>query len=325
MQTDSQAQVENSVNGPKPKERWSWKWWKEVYRQHVYSRFLPNKGIYVFDESWDNLIILDACRADTFEEMNHIQGRLERRISRGSSSEEFLIENFAKHPTHKNFPDLVYVSANPYVNSLVPDRFHRIYPVWDYGWDDNLRTVPPENVVKDALQAKKDNPDKRMIIHFMQPHFPPLDRQFEHDTGIDGLRRAARDNLPFNRVLDTTVEYLLEIRELNLNEVWDAYKRNLAIVLSWVEKLIPDLSGKTVITSDHGNMFDERAGILFPFKMSGHKKNFHVRQLVTVPWLIISSQGSSHDVQKSSTAAETGNTLEDDEKIKDRLRKLGYI
>src|SRR5208282_1385184 len=90
-------------------------WWRGVYMRRFYSHILPKEGVYVYDESWDNLIILDACRYDTFRELNQIRGLLEYRISRGSSSEEFLLENFTKHPTTENFSDLVYVAANPYV------------------------------------------------------------------------------------------------------------------------------------------------------------------------------------------------------------------
>jgi len=317
------------------KHNWrSWNWWKDIYSRRVYSHFLQSNGIYVFDEPWDNLILFDACRFDTFREMNQIQGQLEYRISRGSASEEFLIENFAKHPTYKVFPDLVYVAANPYVSSLVPDRFHQIYPVWDYGWDDDLRTVPPENVVKDALRAKRNHPDKRLIIHFMQPHFPPLVGKLQGDIGFEGLRRAVLDNAnPYNAkplhngilAHDVTVEKLLDSGKLSADKVWAAYKQNLRIVLSYAEKLIPDLSGKTVITSDHGELIGERIGFLFPFKLSGHRRNFHVKQLVKVPWLIVSDRNPSQRAATNEMATKADTSEADDEKIKDRLRKLGYI
>ena len=45
-------------------------------------------------EDWDNLIVLDACRYDMFKEINTIKGNLERGISRGSATSQFLIENF---------------------------------------------------------------------------------------------------------------------------------------------------------------------------------------------------------------------------------------
>lgn len=304
--------------------RGSWHWFKEVYRLHIYSHLLPSNGIYVFDESWDNLILLDACRFDTFSEMNQIKGRLEYRISRGSSSEEFLLENFANHPTRKNFPELVYVAANPYVSSLVPDKFFKIYRVWDYGWDDKLRTVPPENVAKAALEARQAHPDKRLIIHFMQPHFPFLGGRLGRETGFGGLRSAVLNDVdPFSKLLDTTIDNLLERGELDVDQVWSAYRENLRIVLSHVEKLLPELGGRTVISADHGNVFDERIGLLFPFKVSGHRKNFHVKQLVKVPWLIVSDSPSINVAPQGGASEEYSEA--DDKLVTDRLRKLGYV
>jgi hypothetical protein len=201
--------------------------------------------------------------------------------------------------------------------------------VWDYGWDDQLETVPPENVAKCALEAQGQHPDKRLIIHFMQPHFPPLVGKIGGATGFNGLRRAVLQNASaFGRtgkLLDTTVENLLDRGELNVSEVWEAYRENLRIVLSHVEKLLPELDGITVVSSDHGNLFDERVGLLFPFRTSGHRKNFHVKQLVKVPWLIVKNHKGVSEVPQTKPVTDAGNDLEDDERIKDRLRKLGYI
>jgi hypothetical protein len=303
----------------------NWKWWRGIYIRRFYSRLLPKGGVYVYDESWDNLIILDACRYDTFRELNKIQGLLEYRISRGSSSEEFLLENFTKHPTFEYFPDLIYIAANPYVSSLVHDRFYKLYPVWDYGWDEKLGTVPPSNVVNAALEATRSHPDKRLIIHFMQPHFPSLEEKLEGDTGFQGLRRTVLDNInPIGKGWDLTAESLLDQGKLNVNQVWSAYKQNLRIVLSYVEKLIPGLKGKTVITSDHGDLFGERIGLLFPFKISGHRKNFHVKQLVKVPWLIVNNEHKRIEMSTKNMKEKKNNSLQDEEKIRDRLRKLGY-
>ena len=68
--------------------------WKSLYRKHILKYILRKKGVYVVDEEWDYLIILDACRYDTFKEINNLVGKLEYRYSRGSSTSECLQENF---------------------------------------------------------------------------------------------------------------------------------------------------------------------------------------------------------------------------------------
>jgi len=47
--------------------------------------------------------------------------------------------------------------------------------------------------------------------------------------------------------------------EMSKQEVWEAYIENLHVVLPHVEDLMTSLEGKTVVSSDHGNMVGERA------------------------------------------------------------------
>lgn len=70
-------------------------------------------GIDIFERDWDNLIILDACRFDIFARVNEIEGSLEAVRSRGSSTSEFIRENFAG----RQFYDTVFVSSNTMVGS----------------------------------------------------------------------------------------------------------------------------------------------------------------------------------------------------------------
>jgi hypothetical protein len=315
----------------------NWKntsWWIKLYRETILSPYLPNKGIYVYDESWDNLIILDSCRYDTFKEVNTIQGRLESRISRGSATPEFLLQNFAVHPTRASFQDVVYVTANPFVGWLLPDKFYKIYHVWDYGWDDNLRTVHPEKVVNSALEARNRYHNKRLIIHFMQPHFPPLVGGPKEDTGQSGIRKSVLTNVdPFDflrfkgigpELLDTNCDHLLATGKLRKDEVYSAYKENLKIVLAYVNDLIQILPGTTVVTSDHGNMFGERLGAVYPFKSYGHRVGLRLGALVLVPWLITTNLKA--EIYQTAETGETAHSYSaDDEKVKDRLRKLGYL
>jgi len=306
-----------------------------VYR--VVLRNLPNKGVYVYDQPWDNLIILDACRYDTFEELNSINGKLESRISRGSATAEFLIENFRKHPHKKSFDDIVYVTSNPFVDLLLPDIFHKIYSVWDYGWDENLLTIPPEPVVRTALEARRLYPDKRLIIHFMQPHFPPLVGRPQGDTGqaLKRISSFARDGANPDKVLNlkrgypphvfaTTTDGLIARGVLTKEQGYSLYRENLRIVLSHVESMVKQLPGISVITGDHGNLFGERLGILYPFPVYGHWPGMRLGRLALVPWLTTANGEKIKPTTEGTESISAGLPEVDEEKIKDRLRKLGY-
>jgi hypothetical protein len=269
------------------------RWWRHALATLV-ERELPslyfsiverNKGTYVALEQWDNLIILDACRCDMFRKLNWIHGHLECKASLGSSTDEFLERNFAG----KRYDDIVYVTANPLVDYWVGDSFHKVVQVWKMGWDQEYGTVLPRTMVEHALQAGAMYPDKRLVIHFVQPHYPFLGatsraRIGRHADFTMATREASGDDLAEHTT--PTVWQLLKAGKVPQDAVWEAYEENLQIVLPYAELLASKLPGQTVITSDHGNLFGER---IPPFwlRAYGHPRGIHVRELVDVPWLVL--------------------------------------
>jgi len=304
--------------------------WCENEYSPVFRHFSHGKGIYVMDEQWDNLVILDACRYDTFKETNTIAGMVSSRISRGSDTAEFLLENFTKYPKRTTFTEIVYIAGNAWVSSLLSNRFHKIYSVWDYGWDDQLGTVPPQRVVEQALDAHAKYGDKKLIVHFMQPHFPALTGPLAKlENTVSFARETARKGLnPIKESAEgkhaVQLSDLLKQGKLGREDVISAYKENLTIVLSSVEKLVNELSGRIVITADHGETFGERPGLSYPFRVFGHPRCMHVKPLVVVPWLAIEG-GDQRTANRGKEDIERKvYSDEEDAKIKDRLRKLGY-
>ncbi len=228
----------------------------------VYFSFRKPKGIHVLNEDWDFLIILDACRYDTFKKLNFIKGKLEKKISLGSNTVGWFRRNFTKP-----YYDIVYIMGNPKIitaNSSGVKFFHQ-ENVWDYGWDDLLNTVPPENVSEAALKLSKKYPDKRMIIHYVQPHVPYIGKTLIKDKKgkiLDGL--AISDEVKFNNY--------------PISKIKKAYEENLKIVLDDVNKLIKGLRGKIVVTADHGELFGEW-GLYF------HPEGIYIKKLIEIPWL----------------------------------------
>jgi len=134
------------------------------------------------DENWDYLIILDACRYDYFAKTHgdYLVGHLSKRVSLGSSTPAWFLANFAKYHS-----DVIYVSGNPHINGKVPVKgidarknFSKIVNVWDFGWDNVLGTVPPEAINHAAIETAEAFPNKRLIIHYVQPHSPYLSKDF---------------------------------------------------------------------------------------------------------------------------------------------------
>ena len=251
--------------------------------------FGQNKGFYILSEPWDYLIILDACRYDVFRDIikkYNLNGKLEYRISRGSNTVEFLLENFGKG----YFQDIVYVTANPYVDLLLKNKFYRIISVWKYGWNEELNTVHPKEVYKYALDAIINYPDKRFIIHFMQPHYPFITAKEIKTTGINRLRHIAlrikNTNIPSINIWKLVAKGVVSLDYAKLK-----YRENLEVALNYVVKLIQHLHGKIIITSDHGEGFGEKIHPLIPKRVYGHLAHVRIEPLVKVPWYIIEKPG----------------------------------
>ena len=240
--------------------------WKWMYYQltnnflGILFKLSKNKGVYVVDKEWDNLIILDACSFELFGEYikknKGLTGNLRKVVSRGSSTPEFLLENFGKG----NFKDIVYISSNPFIKKILKKPFYDEVSLWLDLWDDDKKTVLPEDVVKKSMQVIKTYKNKKFIIHFMQPHCP-----FIGSYSLVGN---------FWRIALTH----------GCSKVMKAYESNLAYVMPYVIKLCKNLSGKTVITADHGNACGEKAFGIFP--IYGHPTGVHIDKLVEVPWFV---------------------------------------
>jgi len=296
-------------------------WWHAVVTLIFYKRIVGNKGVYIMEKDWDNLIILDACRYDLFKEVNNIPGILEFVISRGSHTGEFLRNNFKG----RKYADTVYVTANPLVDYHVRDCFHEIVSVWKDGWSDEYETVLPKTMVEYALEADKKYPHKRLIIHFVQPHYPFLGEKYGNRFGREyvGMTRAKDDALGI--VADHGISIWDALREGKFEKetVWDAYKENLQLTLPYVKELVDKLRGKTVISADHGNLFGERVPPLF-LREYGHSSGIYAKNLVEMPWLVIESKDRKQIIEATKNIRRS---LER-KRIKDtakRLRNRGKI
>ena len=242
------------------KNNWNdWRWYYFQFTHHIvpiYFSFKKNNGIYIVEEDWDNLIILDACKYDIFEDKfkkSNIQGKLKKRVSRGSSTTEFLEENFQG----KKFLDIVYVTTKPWEFKPLKNTFYKTINLWKDAWN----IVLPEEVEKSAILAYEKYLNKRLIIHFLQPHCPFIGSYSKKGTF-----------------------WQLALSE-GKAEVMKAYKSNLDLVFPHVMNLINYFKGITVVTSDHGNACGECAT---PLKIPiwGHPTGVHIPALIEVPWLI---------------------------------------
>ncbi|SFK70697.1 hypothetical protein SAMN04487950_0693 [Halogranum rubrum] len=304
-----------------------------LYHTRANSSYNRN-GIDIFAEDWDNLLILDACRYDMFRDQHTLPGRLESRISQASHTSEFLKSNFAG----RDLRDTVYVTASPMYYRNKDDlnaRFHDVVEVWkEGGWHGSYRTVMPETMVEFAEAAAERYPDKRLIVHFLQPHYPFV--------GPTGVEHFDLDDLAFewDGAFEDDFAFSDEL-------LWQAFCENLDVALPHVEELMHALPGRTVVSADHGQMIGERSRPL-PSKEYGHPPGTYTKQLTKVPWLVFENgqrkeirHGESKGVQSDHTAEDDETTespvdvmpasepddgdADDEDLVKDRLESLGYL
>lgn len=292
--------------------------------QEIRFRREYGSGIDFLQRDWDYLVILDACRYDIFKEVSPIDGELDYVISKGSHSLEFCTANFAGN----RFYDTVYVTANGYGARVGEGVFHDLIFTddnTDHDFDvlhSTYEGIAPGTVYNTALKAIEKYPNKRIIVHFMQPHGPYLgDEAARIRDRIEGEGLIVRSRQPemieqYSTSEDYVVSTLLGAARMGYvseSELKRVYIENLNIVLKHVKKLINSLNGKIIITSDHGNYLGEKGKF-------GHPKYEYSKELRQVPWLTIDSDSRPEIIEMEPI--EDTNIC--DESVEKRLRDLGY-
>jgi hypothetical protein len=83
---------------------------------------------------------------------------------------------------------------------------------------------------------------------------------------------------------------------------------------------LSELGGKTVVTSDHGNLLGERTSPI-PVRDWGHPLSLYAEELVSVPWVTFENGERRQVIAESHKSNKKGTT---DKTVEERLRQLGY-
>jgi hypothetical protein len=298
-------------------------WIRKRCLSRIVSRYFkmnpPEGRSRVIDHDWDTLVLLDACRYDLFYQALtdfSLPGDLSKRKSMASGTPGYLAKNFR----NETFHDIVYVTANPYIDTELPENtFHRVVSVWRDGWDSDLGTVLPETVAEAAYEAREKFPNKRIIVHFNQPHTPFIGKKRISGRGMRNLRSRAMGGE--NGVNTMTPFEQLDAGELDKKTVWEAYRSNLNRVLPVVKEVLISFQGLTVVTSDHGNALGERAWP-FPIRVYGHPLGILIPPLINVP-CHIHNNGKRPNIE--SEPPDEFETSSVQCNVSERLSQLGYI
>jgi hypothetical protein len=240
------------------------------------------------------LVVLDACRYDALHERNPFDASCQRRRTQAPNTAPWFLRNFVEAPRDAT-EDVVYVTANPKTSETLDTeaRFHHFERVFEGHWDDEANSVLPEELTDIALRRASEHPDRRIVVHYLQPHGPFVgsDRPDLHLYRYERLRRG----------------------EVSLEAVLDAYHTCLSKLLVEVERLVDGVSGDVVVTADHGESFGE-AGIY------GHPPWAYSDVLIGVPWIEV--EGGGNEPEYTTSALEEGREVSTS--VEDQLESLGY-
>jgi len=267
--------------------------------------YLRAPGTPIYERDWDLLIVVDACRIDLMREVasnyDFIDGVTDFR-SRDSMTRTWMKKNFISEYTEE-MAETVYVCANPFSKEvLTAEDFSGLYQVWEYAWEDP-GTVPPRAVTDRTVEIARTYDTDRIIAHYMQPHCPFVPR-----PDLTGGKRLER----FGNQEWDDVWMKLRAGELTYDEVWQAYRENLELVLDDVGLLLENVDAETaVITSDHGNALGERG-------VYGHPPMMPMDCLRNVPW--IETSATDRETHEPETDVETDVSVD----RREQLSALGY-
>jgi len=288
-------------------------------------------GTHMLDREWDLLVILDTCRVDALRsvapEYSYL-GSVDRIWSLGGTSPEWIAHTFdARY--RDELRETAYLCANPHGGTVLDDRGYvpgkhgqavkRLYRygrwnpveaddvglfdrIWAYDHDTvgdtriKTQEVAPKRYVTDrAIKVGRDYDFNRMILHYMQPHYPYVANAIADD-----------------REVQTHEERPRRIRSEGKEPVWSAYVDHLRYVLDELELLFVNIDADTVvISSDHGDCFGERG-------IYGHDPGRFHPAVRFVPW----AETSASDTKTYEPSLEPETAISDDTSA--QLEALGY-
>ena len=273
------------------------------------SNWLDQRATNVFEKDWDVLVILDACRVDLLDsvadEYEFVEGG--RSIySVGGTSPEWIENTFDPVPSWA-LESAGYVTGNPHSSRVDVDteQFGVLDEVWQYGWDNESGVVLPRTMTDRAIAVGRERDLDRLVVHYMQPHVPFLDDPELTRKMSDGNTEE------FGNPDTKTVWDRLRAGDVEYDEMWAAYRRNLRRVLDDVRLLRENVDAdRLVVTADHGNAMGELG-------QYGHGRNERVDSVCQVPWEVT-------DARDTEEYEPTVEPSRGESNVDEQLRALGY-
>lgn len=226
----------------------------------------PDQSELLDETAWDHLIIMDGGRADVFAGMFQRiipVNRVEVNAAVDNGSHTYTAPWFAAH-FDGEYPDTALFHGGVPIHAFAVlddhgyderEHFGHVAAWGRYGWGEGRVTTTPPSGVHEIYHADASEYD-RTVVRYLQPHNPYVD--FPH------------------------VGSVADAREHDPGDLRAAYEATYEWVLgAFVDELLPALSGRVVVTADHGQCLGDCGQYLHG---PDHVAHAH---LTRVPWLVI--------------------------------------
>ncbi|WP_380677903.1 hypothetical protein [Salinigranum sp. GCM10025319] len=293
-------------------------------------------GMNIYEQDWDMVIVLDACRTDALVEVSseyEFIADVDEVTSLGSTSVEWIHNTFVEEYLDE-IRSTSYVTANAFSDYVRDSGVNRLYTAETKGTiyetsdlakkfvrndtvggafgnfelvngsklesSDSKKYYHPDIVTASAIKSSREKNNDRLIVHYMQPHAPYI------SDAVERGYYEEHEEKPF--------QYLKNGGDRST--VWNAYIDNLRLVLDSVEVLLENVDAdRVVITADHGELFGE-------WGLYSHIYGVPHPSLKKVPWAVTTAE-DLHTTTPDEIL-ESHDLITGEERIEDRLSALGY-
>lgn len=234
----------------------------------------PLVGRPIWDRGdWDVLVVMDAARVDMTRHLaesghyDHIPRSVESVWSNASCSIDWIDRTFNDHPEQARRTG--YVTANPFADHDEPDtrsadlsaaQLGHLRPLYKTHWQElagGIETVPPHAVTRHAIDAWRRRDElgiDRLVVHYMQPHEPFIERPEWGSGDSKLLKNLVEDGAEAG----SSVYPRVRAGDVPLQEFKHVYQQNHAWILGHLDgTLLANADGDVVLTADHGNGLGE--------------------------------------------------------------------
>lgn len=277
-------------------------------------------GWNIYDEEWDLLIIIDACRADLFTEIlpryDWLSNKIETRRSVGPATRNWMRRTFIDEHAEK-MAATDYVVANPYSEVLLdPTSFGLLDEVHRYAWDEEYGTVQARPVTERAIDIHRTRNPDRLLVHYLPPHFPSIPDHLGYDLQRDEFSNSEGTGVKWDSVWDAA-----RVGEISIERIWKAYRANLEYVIDDIAILLENVDAdRAILSSDHGNAIGE-------WWTYGHPPGMYVPVNRRIPYIEVTA--TDNETLEPTLKQKKNRDMSDADSnfnstVDDRLSALGY-